>query len=313
MALPENFSLSPQQLDQLFAYLKQHYGKAAYAVIADPTAPICPTGSRLGGLPYWDFAQPYPCGQDGQPLRLLCQINLKDLPDLPFSASVVLPKTGLLQFFAAADDCFGCTYEPNNPDCKIVYQSIPDADISLTMEQLRLRIAEAGLDENIVCNLYDEAYWPVTGETALRFKAGTSLPHEGDYELFVRAITEACASLWDLKLEQDEMSDFVFDKVYDAGDFVKKSKQCFGLTEDECKLSMGELLGYPNFTQDNPLSYEEEVELKRFNTLLLMLDEVESDTCSMMWGDCGIANFFINAQALAKLDFSDVFYTWDCC
>ena len=29
-------------------------------------------------------------------------------------------------------------------------------------------------------------------------------------------------------------------------------------------------------------------------------------------GDMGIANFFITPEALAKRDFSNVFYTWDC-
>lgn len=40
---------------------------------------------------------------------------------------------------------------------------------------------------------------------------------------------------------------------------------------------------------------------------------MDSDmTNEIIWGDMGIANFFINQEDLAKLDFSNVFYNWDC-
>ena len=32
----------------------------------------------------------------------------------------------------------------------------------------------------------------------------------------------------------------------------------------------------------------------------------------IMWGDCGVCNFFINKDKLKNLDFSDVLYNWDC-
>ncbi|TGV30909.1 DUF1963 domain-containing protein [Mesorhizobium sp. M00.F.Ca.ET.186.01.1.1] len=31
------------------------------------------------------------------------------------------------------------------------------------------------------------------------------------------------------------------------------------------------------------------------------------------WGDSGVANFFIRKQDLLRLDFSQVFHTWDAC
>ena len=33
----------------------------------------------------------------------------------------------------------------------------------------------------------------------------------------------------------------------------------------------------------------------------------------VLWGDCCVANFFINREALKKRDFSRVCYNWDCC
>lgn len=33
----------------------------------------------------------------------------------------------------------------------------------------------------------------------------------------------------------------------------------------------------------------------------------------VMWGDAGVANFFISEEDLANKDFRDVLYSWDCC
>ena len=33
----------------------------------------------------------------------------------------------------------------------------------------------------------------------------------------------------------------------------------------------------------------------------------------ILWGDAGVGNFFIDLEKLKQRDFSDVFYTWDCC
>ena len=45
----------------------------------------------------------------------------------------------------------------------------------------------------------------------------------------------------------------------------------------------------------------------------VLLFQLDSEEGSVMWGDCGVANFFINADALKRMDFSDVLYNWDCC
>ena len=66
------------------------------------------------------------------------------------------------------------------------------------------------------------------------------------------------------------------------------------------------MLGYPSFTQCDPRCGEYQGE---YETLLLQIDSQDD----IMWGDSGIANFFINEKDLRKLDFSNVMYTWDCC
>lgn len=66
------------------------------------------------------------------------------------------------------------------------------------------------------------------------------------------------------------------------------------------------LLGYPSFTQSDP-RYDT---YAKYDTLLLQID---SDGDDIMWGDCGVANFFINKEDLKNKDFSKILYNWDCC
>lgn len=67
--------------------------------------------------------------------------------------------------------------------------------------------------------------------------------------------------------------------------------------------------GYPYFTQDDP-----RMEDSPYDFLLFQLDsDFENQKDRVLWGDAGIANFFINSEKLKNLDFSDVLYNWDCC
>ena len=64
--------------------------------------------------------------------------------------------------------------------------------------------------------------------------------------------------------------------------------------------------GYAYFTQSDPRGYD-----KRFKDYILLF-QLDSDD-HIMWGDVGVANFFIHPDDLAKKDFSKVMYNWDCC
>ncbi|MEL6214380.1 MAG: DUF1963 domain-containing protein [Pseudomonadota bacterium] len=67
--------------------------------------------------------------------------------------------------------------------------------------------------------------------------------------------------------------------------------------------------GYAVFTQTDPRSYEGKDEDWQ---VLLQLDSQTIGDLDMMWGDVGIANFFIRPADLAARDFSQVWYNWDC-
>ena len=64
--------------------------------------------------------------------------------------------------------------------------------------------------------------------------------------------------------------------------------------------------GYPFFTQDDPRAYGD---YQQSTVLLLQIDSVGDH---IMWGDCGVGNFFITEEELQKKDFSKVLYNWDC-
>lgn len=90
----------------------------------------------------------------------------------------------------------------------------------------------------------------------------------------------------------DEDLDYLFEELSNTGHWV---------------------LGYPFFTQSDPREYSEDGIAKYYDTLLFQMDSemVESEDY-VLWGDCGVGNFFINSEALKKKDFSKVFYNWDC-
>ena len=73
------------------------------------------------------------------------------------------------------------------------------------------------------------------------------------------------------------------------------------------------LLGYPFFTQFDPRRNEEDFEIDEneifYDTLLFQMDSDED----ILWGDCGVANFFINKKDLENKNFNDILYSWDCC
>ena len=79
---------------------------------------------------------------------------------------------------------------------------------------------------------------------------------------------------------------------------------------DKFCLDKHKIGGHPNFVQADPRhQYDKEQEEY---ILLFQMDTDKSSSIYICWGDGGIGNFFIKPSALAKLDFSEVLYNWDC-
>ncbi len=102
--------------------------------------------------------------------------------------------------------------------------------------------------------------------------------------------------------------DYRFHALFGDGFFEQFGDQEWEMYEEYMSLVFSEghkFGGYPDFSQEDPRDPNDPMEL------LFQLDSDDDIDC--MWGDTGIANFFIRPADLAARDFSKVWYNWDSC
>ncbi len=115
-----------------------------------------------------------------------------------------------------------------------------------------------------------------------------------------------------LKFQLDEefvpTADHQFDQLLGEDFFYQFGKKEWEIWADynqKVRSSGHKLGGYAHFTQEDPRRNQSSL-----LQLLFQLDSDEKIKCA--WGDLGVANFFIHPQNLRELDFSKVYYHWDC-
>ncbi|MFJ7408792.1 MULTISPECIES: YwqG family protein [unclassified Lysinibacillus] len=135
-------------------------------------------------------------------------------------------------------------------------------------------------DFSFVENQEEELYFPVDKEMALSFKAKFEPLSMDDFRS-----NEIYASIETAAEEDEELTDVLYDV----------------LTGDGHKIG-----GYPFFTQEDPRAYG------NYTDSTTMLLQIDSEGDHIMWGDCGVCNFFITEEELKNKDFSKVVYNWDC-
>ena len=114
-------------------------------------------------------------------------------------------------------------------------------------------------------------------------------------------VLKPCRMTFELTTEFMSCADYRFADYADESEIIED--------EEAYNVFCGcgsKLLGYPFFTQYDPREGSNE----QYDTLLFQMDSYKD---IIMWGDVGVANFFIKKEDLEQMDFSDVFYTWDCC
>lgn len=242
--------------------------------------------SKLGGVPYMPKEFGYPKGKsgiyEGRPLRLLAQLNFEKLPHIED-----FPEKGILQFFCSDDDD-ECVNGLDFDDCtdqngfRVIYhENIITDESKLISEE---DISEYGFNEKDRC-------FPFTGEFLLVSEqpemciAGLTGDHRADDALreYAGDDEEKRSSLWYEMVDNEELNEHT----------------CIG--------------GYPFFTQYDPRENNESIssyDILLFQSSSHMWDDNKDD---IMWGDVGVANFFIKREDLKNLDFSNVVYNWDCC
>ncbi len=234
------------------------------------------TESKIGGIPYLPHTMEIPLDSNGIQMKLLAQIDCKEL-----TALEDFPHMGLLQFFCSDDDVSGLNFDDftKQTGFRILYHE--SIDTSVTRDDVLKKIIPST----------DESYFPVKSEHSVKFTVETQTMPNTDYrydQLFIKKYNEN---------HSEKIVDRYRELYCDEYD---------NLFDDESN-GGNKIGGYPFFTQEDPR--DETGKYTNYDVLLLQLD---SDFEDIEWGDAGVCNFFINREKLKNKDFSDVLYNWDC-
>ncbi|MBR1443511.1 MAG: DUF1963 domain-containing protein [Firmicutes bacterium] len=274
--------MTEAEVKKVLAEIEKRTSRTGFKINIDwKNKPTSLTQSKFGGMPYWDKKMEYPKGSDGNKLYLLAQINFEEVPE-----NDILPEKGILQFFLGDDDLYGWDDEPYiQKNFRVVFHKEVNKEIK--EEDL------LDLDIPTTLNIPEDHYLPIVCEVPISFGKTEVFMTEDDYrfyDIFKDISKELGYELNDGEYIDDILSEDEYDKYYD-------------------EMNIGSwLIGYPFFTQFDPR--ENKSELQRYDTLLFQIDSDDND--EIMFGDAGVANFFINGEALKKGDFSDIMYNWDC-
>lgn len=254
--------------------------------------------SKLGGVPYFPKGMEYPIVREGElagkPLFLLAQLNFAQLP-----AVDGFPEKGILQFFAGCENddfCYGIDFDncQSQNGFRVIYHSDIIADESKLMSADDMP-------------KFEEYYLPFQGEFLLKPKSVEQSCANPEVDGFDEEIVKAYNKLFGgniVSVYGNEYKNEVGLRMVDEPLYDALYEAAYNNTG--CRIG-----GYPFFTQGDPRPQSAEYE--RCDVLLFQLDSEGDGEDEIMWGDCGVGNFFINADDLRNLDFSRVLYSWDCC
>lgn len=263
--------------------IKKNNSRECINIIIEENNSLNLTDSKFGGLPYISTDADTPKDSNDNQLALLAQINCSDLPE-----NDLYPKEGLLQFWISRNNEFGLG---NKKDYCVKY--IKNIEDNITKKSILNKYKL--LDEE-----NSEEYSPFSKKNtsfALKFEKGISTITSTDF-LFEDIALKTIYELFpDENIEDlyDDLERDVFDTLFKAFSGVDHA-----------------IGAYPTFTQWDPRNPEEK---DAYGITLLQVEshwDNDSNSSGIMWGDSGVANFFINKEKLEHLNFEDVLFNWDC-
>lgn len=273
--------MNKKEINLLINKIKYKFEKTKreyIAIKANPTKSLNLWDSKFGGFPYLPKDTEYPKTPSGEYLFLLAQINFKDVPHIEN-----FPKEGILQFYIPQAMPWGLKFEKGENNIG-----------NDTIKILFLKNIKKNPD-----NLYNDfSFLPQK----------TNLP-----------ILETQLSLsFKQKHEHISMNDFRFNKLI-GNEILEKINYYSNYLAENFNIYIDgkghKLGGYPSFTQWDPRERLHEKDKDTYELLFQMDSQTKpiGKGYSILWGDVGIANFFIKTNDLKKLKFDKVLYNWDCC
>jgi len=234
--------------------------------------------SKIGGIPYMPKNVEIPVYNTSEQLRFLMQIKCSDVKGCD-----IFPKSGILQFWIAGDDVWGL-YEDGG--FRVIYYDTIDETVS--ENDISSKISEM--------NDMEKEYFPLKGEFGVEFyPCEETIPTDSmKYQkLFIRYYNELSG----------ENIKSIYDLPWEILNIVLyQANSAYG----------HKIGGSSDFCQFDPRESEEDFERYDFQ-LLQMSSDFSNEHENIMWGDGGVAHFFIKSEKLKNCDFSDILYYADCC
>ncbi len=248
------------------------------------------TNSNVAGWFYLPKTSTIPTTSKGEQLMYLAQINCEELPE-----NSIYPSKGIMQFWIFGGDYnLGNDYTKPTSDSKKRVIYYPEIEEHFTEEELSemYKPEEDKKEGELITPINDGAPF------AMSFEKTSQWPLPNDFrfeEIFNEKLNE---HIEETKAEEGFES-------YDIGE-----EESYDIIEELDIPNHTQIGGYGHFTQEDPRMYDD---FEDYTELLFQLDsEFGTDDYYILWGDCGVGNFFATKEQLRNLDFAECLYSWDC-
>ena len=245
-----------------------------------------PLASKFLGRPYWPKDVEYPRDVNGKSLVLLAQLNFAEMPKL-----TDYPDTGILQFYISGEESrehiWGSLQYDGKPFNESRYfQSLQSQRFFRAV--YHARIPQDGEKANAAPLVKPEWPLPIGDEAKLSFESSAEPVLASDYRfnaVFGKPAYE------------------FFQQFGDKASAVYAQYDAFAYRHSLAKVG-----GYASPVQSDPRTLGPSDD---WIVLLEMQSSGAGDGVEILWGDAGMAMFFIRREDSRKRDFSKVAYYWD--
>lgn len=275
--------ITHNNINKVIETIRNNNTREYIRILAEENDNLGVFSSKFGGIPYIANDDSIPVDSDNNQLALLAQINCGELPE-----NKLYPEVGLLQFWIARNSNFGL----DNKDSYCVKY----------IEKIDETVSEVDILEkyDILDEDNNEEYSPFKRKNtsfSLTFEKGLS------------TITSTDCRFEDIALKtiQDLFPDEQINDLYD--DLENDIYSTLFKSFEGVQHAIG---AYPTFTQWDPRNPDD---TDVYDVMLLQIESMRSSDSNeneIMWGDSGVANFFIDSEKLERLDFNHVLFNWDC-